>query len=296
VHDDEGLAARPCFENPLPDPGIPGHLTEEVCLCIPHLWEEICLIDTGVAPAADLILGYIRNSGRKPEEISVIVQTHAHPDHIGCTKAIQEASGCVVAAHPDERAWIEDVQLQARERPVPGFHTLVGGSASVDLLLADGDHIDLGDCLSLGVIHTPGHSPGSISLLLEEDAALFAGDAIPLSGQIPIFSDLPASIRSLERLKKVPGIGILLSSWDDPVRGDTVYRRMDEGLAYLEKIRDVVKSAAAHKSTRDPLIITKTILGDLCLSESDMNPLVVRSIEAAKNDSFFLFSPFFPPG
>jgi len=243
--------------------------------------KEICLIDSGVAPAAELILGYIRETGRTPEEIVMIVQTHAHPDHIGSTKAIQEASGCVIAAHPDEKAWIEDVQLQARERPVPGFQTLVGGSAPVGILLADNDHIDLGDGLSLGVIHTPGHSPGSISLLLGEDAALFSGDAIPAPGQIPIFSDLSASIRSMERLRKVPGIRIVLSSWDDPVSGSAVYGRMDEGLAYLEKIRVVVKAAAALTGTRDGLIITRTILRDLGLSESDMNPLVVRSVEAA---------------
>lgn len=266
---------------PFQIPVAPGVSLERFVYSYLIYGKEICLVDAGVAPAADMILGYIRATGRRPEEITMIVQTHAHPDHIGSTRAIQEATGCIVAAHPDERAWIEDVQLQARERPVPGFHALVGGSARVNLPLSDGDRIDLGDDLTLDVILTPGHSPGSISLLLEEDAALFSGDAIPVPGQIPIFSDLSASTRSVERLKKVPGIRILLSSWDDPVGGDAVYGRMNEGLAYLEKIRAVVKAATAGTGTRDPLVITSTILGDLGLSESDTNSLVVRSIEAA---------------
>ena len=239
--------------------------------------KEIILVDNGVSSAADLILGYIKQTGRKPEEITTIIQTHAHPDHIGSTKTIQEASGCVVAAHQDEKEWIEDIELQARERPIPGFHSLVAGSARVDRILADGDYIDLGDGHMIEVIHTPGHSPGSISLFVSEDAALFSGDAIPVPGQIPIFSDLSASIRSIERLKRMPGIRLLLSSWDDPVQGNVVYNRMDDGVQYLKKIQVLVIQAGSQ----NPVTVSKIIFEDLGLSANDINPLVLRSIEAA---------------
>jgi len=242
--------------------------------------KEIILVDSGVSSAADLILGYIKQTGRKPEEITTIIQTHAHPDHIGSTKTIQEASGCVVAAHQDEKEWIEDIELQTRERPIPGFHSLVAGSARVDRMLADGDYIDLGDNLMLEVIHTPGHSPGSISLHLRSDAALFSGDTIPVPGQIPIFSDLTASVRSIMKLRKVPRIRFLLSSWDDPVEGDAVYNRMDEGLQYLKKIQALVMQTGS----RDPVTVSMLIFKDLGLPESDLNPLVLRSIEAAMRE------------
>jgi hydroxyacylglutathione hydrolase len=88
--------------------------------------ETITLIDTGVAGCEKTIFEYIRSTGRDPSEIALIIQTHSHPDHIGATKAIKDATGCSVAAHPAERAWIEDVECQNRERPVPGFATLVG--------------------------------------------------------------------------------------------------------------------------------------------------------------------------
>ena len=45
-------------------------------------------------------------------------------------------------AHPAERSWIQDVNLQNRERPVPGFSKLVGGSVQLDHELKDGDVID----------------------------------------------------------------------------------------------------------------------------------------------------------
>jgi hydroxyacylglutathione hydrolase len=48
----------------------------------------------------------------------------------------------------------EDVELQFRERPVPGFHTLVGGSAVVDRLLTGGEILTLEDGLTLEVFHT----------------------------------------------------------------------------------------------------------------------------------------------
>ena len=81
---------------------------------------EICLIDSGVKGSEEIIFNYLKDIGRKPEEISLLLLTHAHPDHIGSARTIKQATGCTVAAHPDAQAWIEDTELQFRERPVPG--------------------------------------------------------------------------------------------------------------------------------------------------------------------------------
>ena len=61
--------------------------------------EEICLIDSGVTSSEQIIFDYIRQTGRNPNEISLIILTHSHPDHIGSALAIKKASGCLVAAH-----------------------------------------------------------------------------------------------------------------------------------------------------------------------------------------------------
>jgi glyoxylase-like metal-dependent hydrolase (beta-lactamase superfamily II) len=162
--------------------------------------KKIYLIDTGVATSEKMIFDYIRKTGRNPEDISLIVLTHSHPDHIGALHEIKRATGCTIAAHHGERSWIEDVEQQQRERPVPGFHSLVGGSVLIDRILENGDILDL-DGIRLEVFHTPGHSRGSISLLLPEDRALFTGDAIPLAKDLPIYDDVLASVRSIKKIK-----------------------------------------------------------------------------------------------
>ena len=159
--------------------------------------KRIYLIDTGVARSEQVIFDYIRKTGRKPDDISMVILTHSHPDHIGGARAIKAETDCIVAAHSGEKLWIEDVDLQSRERPVPGFHSLVGGSVGVDRTLADGDVLDVGDGLRLEVFYTPGHSTGSISLFLLGERALFSGDAIPLKDDAPIYEDVLASVRSL---------------------------------------------------------------------------------------------------
>ncbi len=142
--------------------------------------EDIWLIDSGVKGSESIIFDYVTKTGRKPEEISFLVLTHCHPDHIGAARAIKEAAGCKILAHQAEIAWIEDARLQARERPVPGFDSLVGGSVEVDRALEDRDVLDLRAGSTLEVLHTPGHSRGMISLLFREDSALFCADAAPL--------------------------------------------------------------------------------------------------------------------
>ncbi len=187
-----------------------------------------------------------RYLGHDPSEIRTIVQTHSHPDHIGSTKAIKGASNCDVMIHNEERRWLEDIETQFAERPVPGFHGLVGGSVSVDRALNDGDRIELGDGLTLEVIHTPGHSSGSISLFLREEGVLITGDAVPLVGEMPVYEDATASMRSVERLLGIDGVKVLLGSWDAPRYGDEVRRVLGDALGYLEKIDRTVKEIAAR--------------------------------------------------
>jgi hydroxyacylglutathione hydrolase len=241
----------------------------------------ITLVDTGVAGCENAILEYISSAGRNPAEISLIVQTHAHPDHIGATRAIQRATGCEVAIHDAEKVWIEDVDLQNRERPVPGFDTLVGGSVNVGRVLEDGEVLDLdGDhTLDLIVFSTPGHSPGSISLLLRSDGVLFSGDAIPVPGDLPVYDDVIALVRSIKRLDNIDGVRQLLSSWDQPREGILAYQRMTDALLYLQRIHDAVITAAGDK-TPDPMELCRKTAGILGLPPQAATPLLARTFAA----------------
>ncbi|MEN6610536.1 MAG: MBL fold metallo-hydrolase [Methanoregulaceae archaeon] len=239
--------------------------------------KRITLIDTGVRGSKDPIFAYIRSTGRDPSEIEQIILTHSHPDHIGAAREIQERTGCTVAAHPAERDWIEDVNFQERERPVPGFKTLVGGSVPVDTLLPDSSRIHPEHAGTLRVIHTPGHSAGSISLLHKEEGALFSGDAIPLPGDIPIYDDPGALVRSIHILRDIPDLCWLLSAWDEPQKGSRAYERMDAGIGYIGKIDTAVKKAAGAGPAPSPHELAARILASLGIPAAAANPLVARS-------------------
>lgn len=265
---------------PFQIPLAPGKTVDRFVYAYLIYGERICLVDTGIASSKQVIFDYIIKTGRKIDEVSMIILTHSHPDHIGAARAIQKETGCSVAAHAGEKSWIEDVELQSRERPVPNFNSLVDGSVVVDRILEDGDIIDLGDSLSLEVFHTPGHSTGSISLFLREEKALFTGDAIPLAGDLPIYDDVAASVNSVKKLKLIDGIDFLLASWDDPQEGQRAHQRMDEALRYLQGVHEAVASVAGDGSSLEPAEFCRHVLEELGLPAIAANPLVVRSFAA----------------
>jgi glyoxylase-like metal-dependent hydrolase (beta-lactamase superfamily II) len=250
--------------------------------------ETITLIETGVAGCETRIFEYIRSVGRDPSEISLVIRTHSHLDHIGAARVIREATGCSVAAHPVERAWIEDVECQNRERPVPGFATLVGGSVPIDFELDGGVTIDIDGSgeYELEVLHTPGHSAGSIAMLLSGEGAHFSGDVIPVSGDLPVYDDVTESILSIRLLRSVRGIRVLLAAWDEPRVGEDAYGQMDRALAYLKRIRETVV-ACSGDGNPDPMELTKNAAAALGLPPQAVSPLLARTFAAnlrARND------------
>jgi hydroxyacylglutathione hydrolase len=267
--------------HPFRIPVAPGIALERFVYSYLVYGETITLVDTGVAGCEERIYQYIRSTGRDPSEIALIVLTHSHPDHIGAARAIRSATGCSIAAHPAERAWIEDVERQNRERPVPGFAALVGGSVPLDLELDDGDSIEPDETRAgvMQVIHAPGHSAGSIALFLHNEGALFAGDAIPVTGDLPVYDDFPASVQSVQRLRGFPGIRVLLSAWDEPRRGDEAYRQMDRAAEYLRKIHAAVLASAGEGSP-DPMELAARTAAALGLPPQAVNPLLARTLAA----------------
>jgi hydroxyacylglutathione hydrolase len=246
---------------------------------------KICVVDGGIAPATEAILDEIRKAGRDLKEISWLVQTHSHGDHIGASARIQEVSGCKVAAHPEEVSFMEDLEVQYRNRPTPTFYTFVQKPVKVDRRVQEGDSIDFADGQTLQVIHTPGHSPGSISFYYLEDQALFSGDAIPLAGGLPIYSEISTTVQSVLKLKAFPGIQALFSSWHEPQLGQKAYQTMDDALAYMQKIHDLVRREKANAPALASREMSLRILKNLGLPESMLSPNVIATIEAHMRES-----------
>ena len=74
--------------------------------------KKVCLIDTGVSGTAAQLETYLKKLGHSMEQVSLVLLTHAHPDHIGGCLALKKNSSASFGAHAAEKGWIEDVEKQ----------------------------------------------------------------------------------------------------------------------------------------------------------------------------------------
>jgi hydroxyacylglutathione hydrolase len=171
------------------------------------------LVDAGMnAPRV------LKNIG---DGLELIVLTHCHYDHMGAVPEIVEATGAKVAMHEKDIALLRSDRASVAamfNAPRPVF--------AVDIVLRGNDVIDLGDA-SLQVIHTPGHTPGSICLYNKDTGELFTGDTVfegGSFGRTDIGGDSEAMVRSLDMLMKLD-VSILY-----PGHGGIVARKAKESL------------------------------------------------------------------
>jgi glyoxylase-like metal-dependent hydrolase (beta-lactamase superfamily II) len=236
--------------------------------------EHLALIDSGVKGSEKIIFQKVRAMGRRPSEIKKLILTHSHPDHIGAAKEIVEATGCEVIAHGAEATWIEDPAVQKAERPVPGFDALVSGPVRIDRKVADGDEIDITG-LGLKVVHTPGHSPGSITLWSPAERVGITGDAVPVPGDVPIYDDAFETLGSMRRLRSL-GMEVMLSAWADPLEGYEINKRLDDAALLVQTVhRSVVRNSTGMEVT--PALL-RSVTKDLALPEGSVNPMLARTV------------------
>ena len=105
--------------------------------------------------------------------LKLIVSTHRHWDHVGDNAAVQAATGAPIACHPLDRHGLVDPQPLFAPFPIPPSVPAVE--------LAEGGLILFGS-VRLQVLHTPGHTEGSICLLAPDDGLLFTGDTLFAGG------------------------------------------------------------------------------------------------------------------
>lgn len=264
-------------------PTGPGTGIDRFVYAFVLLGDRTWLVDTGVAGSDVALLGLVAELGREPESIAHILLTHGHADHIGSAKTLVERTGADVYAHLAECRWIEQIEVQAEERPVPGFHELVSGSVLVDEALVDTQRLELAADLHVRVIHTPGHSPGSTSFLVEEERVLITGDAVPVPGDMPVYDDPVQSLRSIARLGSLEGVDVVLSSWDEPHRGPEARASIQRADPLIRRIHAAVLATVPGGrpgESVDPVELCRRVLPALDLPESMANPLVARTFAA----------------
>jgi len=160
---------------------------------------EAAVVDPG--GNADEILAEVAAMG---VNVKYLLHTHAHFDHILATREVAAATGAEVLLHADDRAMYENLPAQGR---IFGF--AAERPPEVSRWLAGGETIAIGT-LSARVIHTPGHTPGSVGYYFATPAPLLlSGDTLFAEsvGRTDLrggsFEDLVVSIR--EKLYPLPG-------------------------------------------------------------------------------------------
>ena len=193
--------------------------------------EKMVLIDTGYNDdiLAGAILNYLNNVVKS--ELTHIMITHPHPDHIGGCQHIRAMTGAKVVVHSGSQKQAENLGLEA------------------DMLVEDGETVDI-DGNKIEIIHTPGHTRGNICLFLRNKGILFTGDHILGIGTTVIDTtdgDMAQYIKSLEKLQDYD-IGLICPGHGPLIREPT------------RKIKELVD----HRLEREKQIL-------LCLSRGKEN-------------------------
>ena len=172
---------------------VVGPLATNVHVLADERSGEAIAIDTAI-PSLDWIAAEL---AARSWTLRLIVSTHGHWDHIGDNAPLADATGAEIAVHAlDREALVHPTPLSAPFEIPPCV-------PAVDL--AEGGEVRFGE-IRLRVLHTPGHTPGSVSLQSVDDGLLFSGDTLFAGGWGRI--DLPggsaeAMVESLIRLSEL---------------------------------------------------------------------------------------------
>jgi len=166
---------------------------------------QVTLVDAGTKRAPKVVVAALEQIGVHVTDVTRILVTHAHGDHVGGLGGLRARTGATVAAHEREAAYLREGRGPVLDRTTMGGRLLRRSPGltptPVEEELVDGQVLDVAG--GLRVLHTPGHTEGSVCLLAEDEALLFSGDTLFQGGWGRV--DLPggdpaAMVASLTRL------------------------------------------------------------------------------------------------
>ena len=172
--------------------------------------EKLVLIDAALPGNAGKILRYIERLGRKPSDLTNVILTHAHPDHTGTIPTLSTGARMKVLVHPGDTKRDDDGRLRLHypgQIATTSWSVPFLGKIHADETLEDGRTLPIMG--GMEVLHTPGHTPGSISLYLKQREVLFTGDMLIGNGTrfhrpLPFpGTDFKLYRRSVERLAQL---------------------------------------------------------------------------------------------
>jgi glyoxylase-like metal-dependent hydrolase (beta-lactamase superfamily II) len=172
--------------------------------------EEVIVIDPGSDAEAVL-------EAAGDREVLAVICTHGHADQVAAAVEVADRDGAPVALHPADLVLWREVH-----------------DDDPDIEMEEGGLFEVADVV-LEVIHTPGHSPGSVSLYCEDLKAVFAGDALSADGPAPYeggFPDFSGQLSAIgEELLTLPGDTEVLPGHGDKITVAVAERRFDSWVA-----------------------------------------------------------------
>ncbi|RIX30189.1 MBL fold metallo-hydrolase [Amnibacterium setariae] len=228
-------------------PGVHRLAHAEVSAYLIEDGDAVTLVDAGLPRMWQPLQRALAAIGRRPADVRALVLTHAHFDHVGVARRVQEEWGVPVLGHPLEHhlaAHPYDYAHEDPRLPYPLTHPaglpllgsmLLAGALAVPGVegvrsIAPGDVLDVPG--SPVVVFSPGHTWGHCALHLPDRDALITGDALvtldPYNARTgprvvagAATADIPLALASLDALAAT-GAGVLLPGHGDPWRGGAV--------------------------------------------------------------------------
>lgn len=188
------------------------------------LWdkETIILVDCGFIGSLHILKEELHRHGLSVNRLTGLVLTHHDHDHMGAAAALKKLNSNIkiysssaeapfISAHEKP---LRLSQAEEMQKILPPEQQVFGKAfcnmlrqvepVGVDYVLHDGDHLDW--CGGCRIIATPGHTPGHISLLMENDSILITGDAIALEDNQPVIAnpqltlDIEQATKSMDKI------------------------------------------------------------------------------------------------
>jgi glyoxylase-like metal-dependent hydrolase (beta-lactamase superfamily II) len=169
---------------------------------------RLTLIDAGLIGSAGRVQRYVKRMGRSLDDLAQIICTHAHPDHIGGVRELAGDRDVEVLMHPADldglKVTLRDAVANRNRGQLIAYFTRHPGEATP---ITDGQVLPI--LGGLRVVHTPGHTPGSVCLYAERHRLLFVGDMLQVIRRKVTFAssvfseDLPLARASVARLAEL---------------------------------------------------------------------------------------------
>jgi glyoxylase-like metal-dependent hydrolase (beta-lactamase superfamily II) len=169
---------------------------KDCCIYLLNLDEELVLIDSGAGSSVNAIIANINKLGFTSTPLSTIVLTHCHIDHVGGAAAIQQKYGASIVMHT-----LDAIPLESGDQRMTAayWYGVKFQPLPIDLKFEGEQHTISIGTHELVLLHTPGHTPGSISAYIDRSGkrVLFGQD---IHG--PFLADFGASMKDWTRSMK----------------------------------------------------------------------------------------------